>query len=150
MLDIEVQSSVTCFLYIFNLDAILLTCLHCNFLLCLLDTLTCLPQVDNSVTIDQQTQLIITTDSEDKVFVAGRDKSTIDASREILKVHTRSKDCITTITPFDWLSHSNSRDRHTAHVGIIIIDGLHTRIALWCLYLSETALNAFVAGQTTA
>ena len=97
MLDIEVQGTIACLLHIVYLYAIVLASLHGNFLLSILNTLTGLPQVDDGVAIDQQANLIVAADSEDKGLVTRGNERSVETGREVLEIHTRSKDGIATI-----------------------------------------------------
>ena len=150
MLDIETEESEVAHLNVIDLDTIVLSSLHVHFLLCSLDTVAHLPDVDDGVTIDDEAHLVVAVDVEDDGLILGGDKGSIEAGREFLQIHPWGKNGVATIA-----EHDGSRDVHggcrgTAHVGVIIIGGLHAFAAERIPQFPETALKDFVPSQSAA
>ena len=79
MLDIETEEGEVAHLNVIDLDTIVLSSLHVHLLLCSLDTVAHLPDVDDGVAIDDEAHLVVAVDVEDDGLILGGDKGGIEA-----------------------------------------------------------------------
>ena len=79
VLNVERQSSEPFFLHVVELYSILFPCLHLHFLLCALYAMAHFPDVNDCVSIDNESQHVVATDIEQKSLVACRDESALIA-----------------------------------------------------------------------
>ena len=94
-----------------------------------MDTLSGLPEVHNSVAVDQQSDSVVSADGEDECLITGGDECAVEAGREVLEIDTRSEDCVAAIAQFNGFCQHNSGDWCACHLYIVIISGLHALTA---------------------
>ena len=127
----------------------MLSCLDGDLFLGTLNTLAYAPDINDGITVHQQTDLIIAVDVEDDGFVACGDEGGIKSCGEVLQVHAWGKHCVTAVAQHDWCGEVGCGSRCALHLRIIIIGGLYTFVTEWRLQFIKTTLKRLVTCQTT-
>ena len=117
-------------LEIIHLNFHWLSSLYGDWLIEHLYTGTSLPYIRHRIAINDEPVTIITSHSDVQGFILFRSKYALVSGREVGKVHSRSKDGISTIALVDRRSHHGCSHRLALHLRIVPISSLHPLAAI--------------------
>ena len=150
VLYVESEEGEVTDLYVVDLQAVVLSCLDLHLLLCALDAVAHLPDVDDRVAVDDEAHFVVGIDVEDDGLVARGYECRVESCREVLQVDAWGKDGVAAVAEHDGRCDVGGGSGFALHLRIIIIGGLHASAAERVPQFAEAALEDLVAGQSAA
>ena len=134
-------------LEIIHLNYHRLSSLYGDWLVEHLYTGTSLPYIRHRIAINDEPVTIIAPHFDIQGFILFRSKYALVSGREIGKVHSRSKDGISTIALVDRRSHHGCSHRLALHLRIVPISSLHAFAAIGRSQEIELTFRHLISGQ---